>query len=53
MADSAPIPSGILQRLLEFLRAGRTGQFALNIYEGEIKNVEVKERISTSEIHNK
>jgi len=47
-ADPLPIPPQILQRLLAFLRAGRTGQFVLNINTGRILNAEITERVISS-----
>lgn len=39
------IPSAVVDRILAFLRGMRTGQIALNIHDGRIMNIEVKERI--------
>lgn len=52
MPDPIPIPPSILERLLTFLRAGRTGQFALNINQGKILNAEITERIVSSRAPN-
>lgn len=46
-SDVMPIPPSILQRLLEFLRSGRTGQVTLNISQGKIANAEITERVTS------
>ena len=38
-----PIPPGIWQRLLAFLAAKKTGQFALNVSDGRVESCDVRE----------
>jgi hypothetical protein len=45
MADSAPpIPAEFWSRIVDFLKAKRTGQISLNINQGSVCNIEIRER---------
>jgi len=39
------IPVTILQRIEEFMATGKTGCIALNFFQGELRNADVREHI--------
>lgn len=45
MADAPPIPKNIWERLVAFLRDGRTGEIVLNVHRGKVSDASFKERI--------
>lgn len=50
MADSPPIPAEIWERLLAFIREGKTGQVTLHVHQGKIRDATFEERVRVSMI---
>lgn len=47
---SPPIPAEIWERLLTFVRDGKTGQVTLYVHQGKIRDASFEERIRASVI---
>lgn len=40
------IPEAILQRIEEFATLGKTGQIALNLFEGQVLSADIREHLN-------
>jgi hypothetical protein len=45
-APHPPIPPALWDRIKAFLAERRTGQISLNISQGSVRNLEIRERVS-------
>lgn len=45
MTDKPPVPAAIWQRIIAFIREGRTGEVVLNVHSGTVQDATIKERI--------
>lgn len=50
MPDSPPIPAEIWERMLAFIRDGKTGQITLHVHQGRIRDATFEERIRAAVI---